>query len=187
MKRVAAGFALLLLPWLAQADISFAQLAQISTTPDELQGRFRQEKYLDALDVTLMSSGIFSYRRGKSIRWQILEPIQNELLMTPTSLSSRQGDDELLRLDVKTNPGTAVMSKVLFAVLTAQWQQLADYFELSGSIDGQQWRAELLPRDALIGQMFSRVELRGAGLLRVIVLYENGGDKTTIRLDDLEE
>ncbi len=185
MKRALAGVLLLLLPWLAQAEISFAQLAQISTSPDVLRGSFRQQKYLAALDTALESSGAFDYQRGESIRWQILEPIQNELVITPTSLSSRQGDEELLRLDVDSNPGAAIMGEILFAVLSAQWQQLSRYFELSGDIDGQQWRAVLQPRDAVIGQLFSRVELEGADLLRVIVLHESSGDKTTIWLDDL--
>ncbi len=41
----------------------------------------------------------------------------------------------------------------------------------------------LQPRDAVIGQLFNQVELRGADLLRVIVLHETGGDRTTIHLD----
>ncbi len=60
--------------------------------PDELQGNFRQEKYLAVIDATLKSSGRYRYRRGESMRWQILEPVQSELLMTPDGLSNRQGD-----------------------------------------------------------------------------------------------
>jgi len=187
VRKGFVGLLLLLSTGLAWAAVGFAELAQITTSPKSLQGSFHQQKYLAALDVTLHSSGVFEYRRGESIRWQIEQPIQNELLITPTSLSSRQGDDELLRLDVDSNPATAIMGRILFAVLTAQWQQLADYFTISGEIEGQQWRAELLPEDAVVGRMLERVELRGDELLRVIVLHEQGGDRTTIQLQDLQQ
>ncbi len=174
---------LTLSPLAVRADISFARLAQLASSPDQLQGRFRQQKYLGALDTSLLSSGRFSYRRDESIRWEILEPIQNELVITPSGLSSRQGDNELLRIDADSNPGAAILGEIMFAVLSAEWSRLEQYFELSGEIDGQQWHAKLQPRDAVIGQIFSQVELRGAELLRVIVLHERGGDRTTIHLD----
>jgi hypothetical protein len=183
VKRALPGVLFLLLPLLAQAEISFMQLSRVASMPDELQGSFRQEKYLAVIDTSLKSSGRYSYRRGESMRWQILEPIQSELLMTPQGLSSRQGDDELLRLDADTHPGAAMMGDILFALLGAQWQRLEKYFELSGNIEGQQWQAVLMPRDAIVGQLFNRVELQGADLLELVVLHEAGGDITRIYLD----
>jgi hypothetical protein len=187
LLAVALPILLTLSPLAALADISFARLAQIASSPDQLQGRFRQQKYLGAVDASLLSSGRFSYRRDESIRWEILEPIRNELVITPSGLSSRQGDNELMRIDADSNPGAAILGEIMFAVLSAEWSRLEQYFELSGEIDGQQWHARLQPRDAAIGQIFSRVELRGAELLRVIVLYERGGDRTTIQLDPLAQ
>lgn len=187
MRQGIVGLLLLLLAGLAEADIDFAELARTTVSPDHLQGSFSQQKYLAALDVTLQSSGVFEYLRGESIRWQIQQPIENELLITPTSLSSRQGDDELLRLDVNSSPVTASMGRILFAVLTSQWLQLADFFSISGEMEGPQWRAELLPKDAVVGRVLEQVELRGDELLRVIILHEQGGDKTTIHLQDLQQ
>lgn len=183
MKAVLAGVLLMLLSAPAPAEISFAGLTRLVRSPVELQGSFRQQKYLAALDTSLLSSGRFSFQRDTAIHWQILEPIENELLITPTSLSSRQGDDELLRIDADSSPGAAIMGEIMFAVLSAQWARLEQYFELSGEIEGQQWHALLQPRDAVIGQFLERVELRGADLLQLIVLHESGGDKTTIQLE----
>lgn len=184
MKRYFLSALVLIFPLAVQAEITFSQLAQISTTPEILQGRFSQEKYLGALDAALISTGVFTYQRGKSIRWEILEPIQNELVMTPTTITNQQGNDELLRLDVGTNPTAAVMGEIFFSVLTAEWEKLSDYFELSGEIEEQQWHAVLVPVDQTVMQIFSRIELKGGSLLRVIILHENSGDRTTIRLDN---
>ena len=175
---------ILILPFPAIAEITFSQLARISTTPEILEGRFNQEKYLSALDTVLISTGVFNYQRSNSIRWEILEPIQYQMLLTPTVITNKQGDRELSRFDVGSNPVAAVLGEVFFSVLTAEWENLSDYFELSGEIDGQQWHATLVPLDQAVIQIFSRVELKGEALLDEIILYENGGDRTTIRLDN---
>ena len=174
----------LIFPMTVQAEITFTRLAQISTAPEFLQGRFSQEKYLGALDAALISTGVFTYRRGESIRWEILQPIQNELVMTPTTITNQQGNNELLRFDMDTNPTAAIIGGIFFSVLTAEWEKLSDYFELSGEIEGQQWHAVLVPVDQTVMQIFSRIELKGESLLGVIILHENSGDRTTIHLDN---
>jgi len=181
--RVLLACLLALLPLLAQAGIGFDELARLAAAPERFEGAFRQQKYLAELDTSLESSGRFSFERDRRIRWQILEPIHNELLITPDGISSSQDGEELLRLDAAGNPGVAIVGEILFAVLSAQWPRLEQYFDLTGEIDGSQWHAVLRPRDAAIGQLFERIELRGAQLPREIVLFEKGGDRTTIRLD----
>jgi len=177
---------ILCLPFSVYAELSFKQLEAISTTPEKLQGSFKQEKYLSHLEVSLNSSGTFSYQRGLAIHWYTLEPIQNELIMTENSIINRQGDKELVNLDGRSNPAIALLSEIFFAVLTAQWQQLASHFELSGEENGKQWRAELIPKDKMINQFADKIVLRGDSLLREIVLYESNGDHTTIHFDDLQ-
>jgi hypothetical protein len=183
VKQYLLGVIFLILPFIASAEITFAQLAKISMTPEKLEGRFSQEKYLSALDAALVSTGVFDYQRGKSIRWAILEPIQNETLMTPGGITSSQNNNQLLQLDVSTDPTAAVLGEIFFAVLTSEWEKLAEFFELSGSIEGDRWHAVLVPLERTAMQVFSRIELKGKSLLQEIILHEASGDRTTIRLD----
>lgn len=185
MRLYLLAIVMWLLPIAAYADLTFEQLQNVSKTPENLNGRFTQEKYLAALDAVLLSSGIFSYQRGKSIRWETLKPIQNELLMTPTSISNKQGGQEFLRVETKTNPAVALFNEIFFSVLTAEWGKLSAYFKLSGKIQDRQWHAELAPVDETVKQLVSRVELKGGALVREIILHESGGDRTTIHFNDL--
>jgi hypothetical protein len=182
VKRWFFSAVVLLLPTVVQAEITYDRLAQFLLKPEVLEGSFSQEKYLGALDATLISTGVFTYYRGKSIRWEILKPIQSELMITPAAVSSKQGNQELIHLDVNNNPVARVIGEIFFAVLTVDWTKLAPYFELSGTIEGQQWHAILLPLDQTVAQIFSRIELKGLELLEEIVLHEKSGDRTTIRL-----
>ena len=77
---------------------------------------------------------MFIYQRDKSIRWEILEPIHSELLMTPSAISSKADNRELMRLDANSNPVAQVISEIFFAVLTADWEKLSPYFELSACL-----------------------------------------------------
>ena len=69
--------------------------------------------------------------------------------------------------------------------MTADWAKLADYFELSGSVDDKQWQADLLPLNDSISQVVSRVQLRGGSLLQEVILHESGGDTITIHFEYL--
>ncbi|MDX2506901.1 MAG: outer membrane lipoprotein carrier protein LolA [Gammaproteobacteria bacterium] len=186
MRLLLQVVVILLLPAAAYADLTFEQLQNISATPESLDGHFTQEKYLSALDTVLLSSGVFNYQRDVSIRWQTLKPIQNELLMTPTSISNKQADQELMRIEKESNPVVALFNEIFFSVLTAQWKKLSAHFMLTGEIQDGHWHASLVPVDKTVKQVVSRVELKGDVLVREIILHESGGDRTTIHFENLK-
>jgi hypothetical protein len=192
LRRYLLASLLLFSSFMVSAAITFEQLVIVSATPDYLKGGFRQEKYLQALDASLISTGQFEYRRNKFIRWQTLQPIQSELTMTPTSIVSQQAGQALLALDSETNPAVAVLSDILFSVLTAEWGKLSAYFELQGEfegseLEGRKWHAMLQPSDQSVAQFVEQVELRGDSLLRTIVLFEKGGDRTEIHFENMSQ
>lgn len=183
MRRFAFVFTLLALAWDAAADISFTELAKITLTPERHQGRFIQQKYLQAVDASLQSSGVFDFERGKSVRWEILEPIHSKLLMTAEGISGSDNGETLLQLEASANPAVAALGEIFFAVLTSDWATLENRVELSGSIEGENWHAVLHPKDESTRLVFTRLELFGSQLLEKIVLHENNGNRTTIQLD----
>lgn len=178
---------LLFVPASSYADITFEELNKLSISPAYLQGKFVQEKYLAELDASLKSSGVFNYQRRSSIRWETIEPIQNVLLMTPESITNSQGGNELITMQVDSNPVVTILSDIFFSVLTAEWEQLATYFSLSGSSIEGRWQVELIPSDKTIMQVVSRVQLTGDTLLRELIFFEKNGDKTTIKFDELSQ
>ena len=168
------------------APLSYEVLAQQTLSPDKLEGEFSQVKYLAVLQAGISSSGHFSYQRDQEILWITDEPVINELIITPGALVSRQDNQEVMRLDMQENPAGAILGDILFAVLTADWSSLEDYFQLSGALFEDDWKAELIPIDILVKQSIVRVELTGDTLVKHIVLHEANGDKTTIEFRKLQ-
>lgn len=187
MNKVLLLCSLLLVSSFSYGDISFGDLSKLSSAPEYLEGKFSQDKYLRELDAHLESSGKFDYQRGKSIQWETIEPIQNILLMTPQSITNSQGEDEIVRLQADSNPAVAILSDIFFSVLTADWPQLAAYFTLSGTVEGEHWQVELVPSDKAVMQVVERVKLTGDTFLRELIFFEKNGDQTTITFSDLSQ
>jgi thermostable 8-oxoguanine DNA glycosylase len=120
------------------------------------------------------------------VRWETLKPIQSEVLMTPSSITSYQGGQQLMRMETELNPAITLFNEIFFSVLTAEWQKLSSHFMLTGEVQDGQWHASLEPLDKTVKQVVSRIELDGDDLVRKITLYESGGDRTTIQFEILK-
>lgn len=174
-------------PSFAQSFVQFdvAQLNQLTLSPEKLSGQFTQQKYLADFDMQLASSGEFNYIKNQSVNWHTLAPIENKIIMTPHSITSVQGDKQVMHLQADSNPVVSVLSDIFFSVLTSQWQQLEVYFTLSGHIVDDQWQVVLLPKDSAISQAVSKIELQGDEYLRHLKFIEHNGDYTDIRFVNL--
>ncbi|GAC33413.1 outer membrane lipoprotein carrier protein LolA [Paraglaciecola polaris] len=160
-------------------------LNQLTLSPGSLSGQFSQQKYLADFDMQLASSGEFDYTKNQSVNWHTLAPIENKITMTPQSITSVQGNTQVMHLQADSNPVVSVLSDIFFSVLTSQWQQLEVYFTLSGQIDDGQWQVVLIPKDSAISQAVSKIELQGDAYLRHLKFIENNGDYTDITFKDL--
>lgn len=171
----------------AQAELSYELLAKLTDSPKTLTGDFTQEKHLSQFDATISSQGTFSYKRGAYIRWITEKPIKNELTMTTKDIISRQGDNEMLRIDTDKNPAAQIMNRIFFAVMTAEWHTLSGYFSATGKQSGAAWSVTLTPKNDVLKQHISLVELQGDRLLRTLTLQEKNGDSTQINFTNLRE
>lgn len=167
-----------------KAELTYAELGQLTASPDYLEGRFTQEKYLAFLDANLQSSGVFIYQRGESIRWVTQSPIANELIITPAQIVTQEGGEEVSRLSADSNPVAKMMSTIFFAVLTSDWQELAKVFRLEGQQNGTGWEAILKPIDPQMAQFIHSVNISGDKYLRELILHEAGNNRTRILFPD---
>lgn len=164
------------------ATLSLDLMDKLTESPENLRGQFVQKKTVKAFDVTIKSSGDFHYRRHQFIDWHTHKPVPNQLRMTPSQITSQQGDQSLMQIDTDADPTVKVLSQIFFAVLTAEWRQLADYFNARGDLQQQNWQLTLTPKTAQLEAIIKQVDLSGDQLLRDITLHEVNGDITHIHL-----
>lgn len=187
MIRLLVSLLIFTLSYSAKAELSYELLDKLTESPASLTGNFRQEKKLAEFDVAITSEGHFEYKRDQYIRWVTEKPVINELVMTPDDIVSRQGSDETLRIDTNKNPTVKVMSKIFFAVMTAEWYELSEYFFANGQQLDDSWTVTLTPRNEIIKSTISYVELAGNTLLREVTMLEANGDRTHIIFSNMRK
>jgi hypothetical protein len=162
------------------AQLTIQEITQLTGSPQHMKGDFKQEKFIKAFDANIISTGHFEYQRNQFIHWDTVTPIENQMVMTPKSIASKQGDNELINMQSDKSPAINILSKIFFAVLTAEWETLDEYF--NKSVEGRQssWKVVMFPQNDLLKQSIQKVDLIGNQFLREVVLYEKNGDKTHI-------
>ena len=181
-----AGIAILCsTPSGATADAALARIQQQLNTPGSLSGEFTQQKHIREFDLTIDSSGRFSYTPDGEILWETREPIASELIMSNEHIVSRQDGREISRIDASAHSVVTTLANLFFSVLTARWDSLERYFDLTATTTQDSWTVHLNPTDTTISTLFEAIELSGDRHIGTVLLREKNGDTTRITFDKL--
>ena len=86
----------------AALAIALAGLSHAAFAGNAASGVFEQKKFLRDIGVTLSSSGVWSFEKGKSFSWKTLKPAPSHFVATPTNYSfTAGGRTTVRRLDME--------------------------------------------------------------------------------------
>lgn len=156
---------------------------------DTLYSHFTQEKHLDIMAETLLSQGLFAYRKPDHLRWELLTPIVSGFV-----LRGQQGERwnglsrELERFSVERDPlmGMIAQQLLAWARVDLDWLQQRYVMEL---VSEQPLQLKLTPRDAGEAGFIDHLEIFFAADRRYVeqvVLVEKSGDSTRLRFTDVK-
>lgn len=160
-----------------------AQVRQRMSDAPVVRGEFEQRKTIKSFRNPLVSRGSFLVARERGVIWQTREPFASSLIVTRDRLLTRQADGKVTsQLSAKDEPGLRAINEMLFALVAADLQALAQRFRIDGELLGpERWRLVLVPRDAALAQWVTRIALEGDRFVRVVQLHEAQGDTSVIR------
>lgn len=162
-----------------------AQVRQRVQDAPVVRGQFTQRKTVQGFKQPLKSSGDFVVARGKGIAWQVRQPFASTLIVKPDSLLSRGADGRVaMQMKAQDEPVLRTINAMLFAVMAADLVQLAQYFEVTGAVQGANWSLHLVPRDAMLAQWLQAVDLRGQQFVQEVQLLEARGDRSQIFIEN---
>jgi hypothetical protein len=149
-----------------------------------LKGSFEQRKTVKGFRQPLVSRGDFIVARDRGVLWHTREPFASELVITRDRLLSRQAGGAVdTQVDAAREPGIRAVNEMLFALMAADFDVLAQRFQIEGALQGAAaWRLVLTPKDAALAQWVARIELEGDRFVRLVRLAEAGGDSSAIAL-----
>ena len=148
-----------------------------------LRGEFEQTKTLKGFRNPLVSKGEFLVARGQGVWWHTLQPFESTLVVTPTKLFTRNADGSASNLmDAQAEPGLQQVNALIFSLLAADVDVLADRFTVvSQPVGAAGWTLVLTPRDANIAKFLVRATLAGERDVQSVRIDEARGDVTQIR------
>jgi outer membrane lipoprotein-sorting protein len=168
----------------AQPPTDFARLLheRLKASP-VLQGEFEQTKTLKGFKNPLVSRGRFLVARGQGVWWHTQQPFESTLVVTRTRLFTRNADGTTNDLvDAQAEPGVQQVNALVFSLLAADPEALADKFTVQAQPVGTNgWSLVLTPRDASLAKFLVRATLAGERDVQTVRIEEARGDATQIR------
>ena len=148
-----------------------------------LKGEFEQVKTLKGFRNPLVSRGEFLVARGQGVWWHTRQPFESTLVVTRTRLFTRNADGSASNLaDAKAQPGLQQVNELIFSLLAADLDTLADKFTIAAEpVAGGGWTLALTPRDPDIAKFLVRATLAGERDVQSVRIEEAHGDTTQIR------
>ncbi|MCK9684292.1 LolA family protein [Scleromatobacter humisilvae] len=168
----------------AQPAVDFARLMRerLKVSP-VLKGEFEQTKTLKGFRNPLVSRGEFLVARGQGVWWHTKLPFESTLVVTRTRLFTRNADGSASDLvDAQAEPGVKQVNELIFSLLAADPEALADKFAVVAQpVGANGWTLALTPRDANLAKFLVRATLAGERDVQTVRIDEARGDTTQIR------
>jgi len=148
-----------------------------------LRGDFEQAKTLKGFRNALVTKGEFLVARGQGVWWHTREPFESTLVVTRTRLFTRNPDGSANDVaDAQSQPGLQQVNELVFSLLAADLDTLADKFAIAAQpVGASGWSLVLTPRDAAIAKFLVRATLAGDRDVQSVRIEEARGDTTQIR------
>ena len=148
-----------------------------------LKGEFEQTKTLKGFKNPLVSKGEFLVARGQGVWWHTQQPFESTLVVTKTRLFTRNPDGSASNLmDAQAEPGLQQVNELIFSLLSADLEVLADKFAIVAQpVGATGWSLVLTPRDANLAKFLVRATLTGDRDVQTVRIDEARGDVTQIR------
>jgi hypothetical protein len=164
----------------AQDAANLRQIQALLSKPAVMCGRFEQSKTLVGLRRPVRSSGRFCIVVDKGVLWTTVLPFPATLRLTKDEIVESHGDQITKRLSARQEPTVGIINDLLFSLLQGDLSRLTTSFAVAGTVEQQDWKAKLVPKDGGMKSVIGGIELNGGAFVRQITIRETSGDATDI-------
>lgn len=185
--RRALLLALLLtgLPAAHAADWQLADLMQQLGQVRNAQARFVERKYIAMLDKPVESSGELSFTAPDRMEMRTLRPKKQSLLLDGNRLTMEQ-DGRARTVSLQAYPEVAAFVEGIRGTLAGDRQALERVYQVHLIGSAARWQLLLVPRDAAMARIISRIRIGGSQGEVLSVAYDHtDGDRSEMQITPL--
>lgn len=165
---------------------SFAQntqvsqiFTQLSATPT-VRAHFQQQKSLASLNKTFVSNGTVLFSKQNGVLWQIQNPVQASLIVTPKKLVQKT-QRTFSQIEIDKSPYGSVATLFLQLMSGNEAALVKNFNVVSANYSPTQWNVTLTPKSSLFKKLFVRVDAQGQRFVDRIVITEKANNATRIQ------
>ncbi|WP_439256800.1 outer membrane lipoprotein carrier protein LolA [Lonepinella sp. BR2271] len=180
MKKTLLLFLFSLFSPLALA-FSQADLVALLQKPDNIQGQFEQQRFLNALPKPIIATGEFCLVKNRGLLWQMQQPFSSQLRITPQGISQYLNGEWV----TQNKLGQSEQIGLFLGLLSGNLSALQSQFDMALTGQAEHWTLTLKPSSLLMQQIFTQIVITGNDNVQHIRLDEKQGDRTEIQFNQL--
>jgi outer membrane lipoprotein-sorting protein len=186
------GFSLLIacIAGSAQHPVTDAgEIARILKSVEEAAARtttisaaFTQEKEMSIMDERILSSGRFSFKKERLLRWEYMQPYSYIVVINNDRIAIRD-ETRTSQFDTRNNKVFAEVNKIIVGSIRGTLLQDQQNFRITYEDGNSSWIVKLVPLSPGLKGTLSRITLwldKKDHSVSKLEMAENNGDKTTI-------
>ena len=154
-----------------------------------LQCDFRQEKRLSLLETNMVSTGKMYYKGGKALKWEYVSPYAYTFLLNGDKVMlGSQGKTDVIQ--VNSSKTFKQIARIMMHSITGKCLSDTEDFHVTMLVEGNEWVAELIPRQKELAQLFTSIRLHidpKSQTATEVELTEKSGDLTRITMTNIKK
>lgn len=171
-----------------QAQMTLEKVCASLASRPITKGNFAQERKMSANGRSLKSSGTFLFSLD-GIIWRTQKPFPSTMIVGMTQIIQETADGRRTVIDASGNQVFASMANTLTSLFSGSISKLQENFVVNFSASGNNWKAELTPRDSTIAAVMKSITIGGTSsandaVLSTMMMTEASGDTITYTLTD---
>jgi hypothetical protein len=160
-----------------QTTDTFTKISAMLAEHSIVKGNFKQEKKINRLNRSFVSSGNFLIVSGLGMVWDTVKPFPSTVTLGKDYIIQSRGNQRTV-LSTQGNEAFIRMAEIISAVFTGDKQRLTENFELYFIGIITNWEMGLIPRDRTVASVTGRIAMKGDSAIRSILIYQQNGDST---------
>jgi outer membrane lipoprotein-sorting protein len=180
LPRTLAAVLLALATGVAMAgDVKLPELMQLLAQQKSGKASFVEKKYIGIVDKPVESSGELAFTAPNKLEKRTLKPALESLVLEGDSLTIDQADKRRFTVSLQEHPEVSAFVESIRGTLAGDRTALEKYYTVAVTGPMEKWQLQLIPTQARMAQVISRIRINGAhASVKTIEFEQADGDRS---------
>lgn len=171
------------LPAVQAGEWGLSELMQLLAKNTATKATFVEKKYIGIIDLPVESSGELAYTAPGKLVKRTLKPKLESLVLEGDHFTIEQPGKRLLKISLLKHPEVSAFIESIRGTLAGDHLALEKFYTLSLSGSEEEWKLSLIPKQAGMNTIISRIEISGSHADVKTINFEQGdGDRSEMSI-----